>query len=57
MKYGEEFVKKIAESVISGSCSIRQVKKIFGVSRDIVSKWVNRVLAGCLQGSGGLQRK
>ena len=45
MKYGDEFVKKVADSVISGSCSIREVKRIFGVSRDTVSKWVSRTLA------------
>ena len=45
MKYGDEFVKKVADSVISGSCSIRTVKRIFGVSRDTVSKWVSRTLA------------
>lgn len=46
MKYGDEFVKKVTDAVISGSCSIRDVKKIFGVSRDTVSTWVNRMLAG-----------
>ena len=46
MKYGDEFVKKVTDAVISGSCSIRNVKRIFGVSRDTVSVWVNRTLAG-----------
>ena len=36
MKYGDEFVKKVADSVISGSCSIREVKRIFGVSREVL---------------------
>ncbi len=46
MKYGEEFVKKIAESAIFGSCSIRELSRIFGISRDTISKWVNRIRAG-----------
>jgi len=46
MKYGDEFVKKVTDSVISGSCSIREVKRIFGISRDTVSNWVNRTLLG-----------
>lgn len=46
MKYGDELVKKIAESAIFGSCSIRELSRIFGISRDTISKWVNRILAG-----------
>lgn len=46
MKYGDEFVKKVTDAVISGACSIRKVEKIFGVSRDTVAKWVKRILQG-----------
>ena len=46
MKYGDEFVKKVTDAVISGSCSRRDLKRMFGLSRDTVSKWVNNVLAG-----------
>jgi len=46
MKYGDEFVKKVTDAVISGSCSIRDIKRMFGVSRDTVSTWVSRALAG-----------
>jgi len=46
MKYGEEFVKKITDSIIFGSCSIRELSRIFGISRDTISRWVKRILAG-----------
>lgn len=46
MKYGDEFVKKVTDAVTSGSCSIRDINKIFRVSRDTISKWVKRSLAG-----------
>lgn len=46
MKYDNEFIKRIADTVISGRSSIRQVSKLLGVSRNTVSRWVNRIKKG-----------
>ena len=46
MKYGEEFVKKVVDSVLSGRCSQRGVENILGVPRKTVGKWVRRAIAG-----------
>lgn len=46
MKYDNEFIKRIADTVISGRSSIRQVSKLLGVSRNTVSRWINRIKKG-----------
>lgn len=45
MKYGEEFVKKVVDSVLSG-CSRRAIERDLMIPRKTVGKWVNRTLLG-----------
>lgn len=45
MKYSEEFVKNVVNSVLSGK-SRRNIERFLGVPRKTVGKWVKRILAG-----------
>ena len=45
MKYSEEFVKNIVNSVLSGK-SRRDIERFLGIPRKTVGKWVKRILAG-----------
>ena len=46
MKYDNEFVKRVAYSVISKTCSIREASRLLKVSRNTISKWVRRTTQG-----------
>ena len=46
MKYDNEFVKRVAYSVISKTCSIREASWLLKVSRNTISKWVRRTTQG-----------
>ena len=46
MKYDNEFVKRVTNSVIQGICSIREASRILDVARNTISTWVRRTLTG-----------
>jgi transposase InsO family protein len=46
MKYDNEFVKRITDSVIQGLYSIREASQILHVARNTISTWVSRTKAG-----------
>lgn len=46
MKYGEEFVKRVVETVASGFCSMREASRLLGVSRNTISRWIRRFKEG-----------
>ena len=46
MGYGEEFVKSVVGSVLSGRCSARAMARAHRISRSSVDRWVRRTLAG-----------
>lgn len=46
MKYDEEFVKRVTDSVIQGVCSVREASRLLGVSRNTISVWVRRIGQG-----------
>ena len=46
MKYDNEFVKRITDSVIQGTCSIRKASQILCIARNTISVWVSRTRAG-----------
>jgi transposase InsO family protein len=45
MRYDNEFVKRVSETVISGT-SIREVSRLLKVSRSTISRWVRRTKQG-----------
>lgn len=46
MKYDDEFVKRIADAVVSGRSSARGASRLLGVARSTVSRWVERSKRG-----------
>lgn len=46
MNYGEEVVKRVAESVRSRKASAREIERTLGISRRTVGRWVRRIKAG-----------
>jgi len=45
MKYSEEFVKNIVNSVLSGK-SRRDIERFLGIPRKTIGNWVKRILVG-----------
>lgn len=46
MKYDNEFVKRVTDTVIQGVCSIREAARLLKVSRSTISRWVKRERQG-----------
>lgn len=46
MKYDNEFVKRLTDTVLSGKSSIREASRLLGVARSTISRWVNRSKQG-----------
>lgn len=46
MKYDNEFVKRVTDTVVSGKSSIREASRLLGVARSTISRWVKRSKQG-----------
>lgn len=46
MRYSNEIIKMVVNSVISGTCSVRVIAKDLGIARSTVTRWVNRTRHG-----------
>ena len=44
MKYAEEFVKRVVDTVLERRCSARQAERLLGVPRRTVGRWLKRRL-------------
>ena len=44
MKYGEDFVNKVVETVLAERCSAREAERLLGVPRKTIGRWLKRRL-------------